>query len=117
MRQTKGNPMSAIQKPNPYRFSVGQYHELDELGLLNNRTELLNGIITDIGQGTALVAVVVIEVPDLLAATRMVIAVLIVTTPEVEVADLLAGVACAIRTVPVIEVADTLTGPAASESG
>jgi Uma2 family endonuclease len=39
--------MSAIQQPNPHLFSVEQYYELGELGLLNKRTELLVGIITD----------------------------------------------------------------------
>jgi Uma2 family endonuclease len=39
--------LSAIQQPNPHRFSVEQYYELGELGLLDKRTELLEGIITD----------------------------------------------------------------------
>ena len=39
--------MSVIQQPKVHRFSVEQYYELGELGLLNQRTELLEGIITD----------------------------------------------------------------------
>jgi Uma2 family endonuclease len=39
--------MSAIQQPRLHRFSLEQYYELGELGLLNQRTELLEGIITD----------------------------------------------------------------------
>ena len=39
--------MSAIQQPNPHLFSVEQYYELGELGLLDKRTELLEGIISD----------------------------------------------------------------------
>ena len=39
--------MSAAQQPNPHRFSLKQYYELGELGLLDKRTELLEGIITD----------------------------------------------------------------------
>jgi Uma2 family endonuclease len=39
--------MSAIQQPKLHRFSLEQYYELDELGLLDQRTELLEGIITD----------------------------------------------------------------------
>jgi Uma2 family endonuclease len=31
----------------PHRFNVQQYYELGELGLLDKRTELLEGIITD----------------------------------------------------------------------
>jgi Uma2 family endonuclease len=38
--------MSAIQQP-VHRFTTQQYHELGELGFLNQRTELLEGIITD----------------------------------------------------------------------
>jgi len=39
--------MSAIQQPKIHRFSLEQYYELGELGLLDQRTELLEGIITD----------------------------------------------------------------------
>ena len=39
--------MSAIQQHRLHRFSLEQYYELGELGLLNQRTELLEGIITD----------------------------------------------------------------------
>ena len=39
--------MSAIQQRRLHRFSLEQYYELGELGLLNQRTELLEGIITD----------------------------------------------------------------------
>jgi Uma2 family endonuclease len=39
--------MSATQQPKAHRFSVEQYYELGELGLLDKRTELLEGIITD----------------------------------------------------------------------
>jgi Uma2 family endonuclease len=39
--------MSATQQPRLHRFNVEQYYELGELGLLNQRTELLEGIITD----------------------------------------------------------------------
>jgi Uma2 family endonuclease len=39
--------MSVIQQPKVHRFSVEQYYELGELGLLKQRTELLEGIITD----------------------------------------------------------------------
>jgi Uma2 family endonuclease len=39
--------MSATQQPKVHRFSVEQYYELGELGLLDKRTELLEGIITD----------------------------------------------------------------------
>jgi Uma2 family endonuclease len=39
--------MSAIRQSRPHRFSVEQYYELGELGLLDKRTELLEGIITD----------------------------------------------------------------------
>jgi Uma2 family endonuclease len=39
--------MSATQQPKVHRFSVEQYYELGELGLLDRRTELLEGIITD----------------------------------------------------------------------
>jgi Uma2 family endonuclease len=35
------------QFPSLHRFNVEQYHELGELGLLGKRTELLEGIITD----------------------------------------------------------------------
>jgi hypothetical protein len=37
--------MSAIQQPRVHRFSVEQYYELGKLGLLNQRTELLEGSI------------------------------------------------------------------------
>jgi hypothetical protein len=39
--------MSATQQPKVHRFSIEQYYELGELGLLDQRTELLEGIITD----------------------------------------------------------------------
>ena len=39
--------MSVIQQTKTHRFSVEQYYELGELGLLDRRTELLEGIITD----------------------------------------------------------------------
>ena len=39
--------MSGIQQSKTHRFSVEQYYELGELGLLDRRTELLEGIITD----------------------------------------------------------------------
>jgi Uma2 family endonuclease len=39
--------MSAILEPQPHRFSVEQYYRLGELGLLDHRTELIDGIITD----------------------------------------------------------------------
>jgi Uma2 family endonuclease len=39
--------VSVIQQPKLHRFSLAQYYELGELGLLNQRTELLDGIITD----------------------------------------------------------------------
>ena len=39
--------MSTIQQPKVHRFSLTQYYELGELGLLDKRTELLEGIITD----------------------------------------------------------------------
>ena len=35
------------QLPGLHRFSLEQYYELGELGLLDRRTELLEGIITD----------------------------------------------------------------------
>ena len=35
------------QFPSLHRFNVEQYYELGELGLLDKRTELLEGIITD----------------------------------------------------------------------
>jgi Uma2 family endonuclease len=38
--------MSIAQQP-VHRFSVEQYYELGELGILDRRTELLEGIITD----------------------------------------------------------------------
>jgi Uma2 family endonuclease len=38
--------MSAIQQP-VHRFTTQQYYELGELGFLDQRTELLQGIITD----------------------------------------------------------------------
>jgi len=39
--------MSSIRYPTLHRFSVEQYYELGELGLLDRRTELLEGLITD----------------------------------------------------------------------
>jgi len=39
--------MSVLRHSNHHRFSVEQYYELGELGLLDQRTELLEGIITD----------------------------------------------------------------------
>jgi Uma2 family endonuclease len=39
--------MSVTQQPRLHRFSLEQYYELGELGLLDKRTELLEGIITD----------------------------------------------------------------------
>jgi Uma2 family endonuclease len=33
--------------PSLHRFSLEQYYELGELGLLDRRTELLDGVITD----------------------------------------------------------------------
>jgi Uma2 family endonuclease len=39
--------MSATQKPPVHRFTTQQYYELGELGFLDKRTELLEGIITD----------------------------------------------------------------------
>ena len=39
--------MSTTQEPRVHRFSLTQYYELGELGLLDKRTELLEGIITD----------------------------------------------------------------------
>jgi hypothetical protein len=39
--------MSAIEQPKLRRFSLEQYYELGELGLLDRRTELLDGLITD----------------------------------------------------------------------
>jgi Uma2 family endonuclease len=39
--------MSATQQPSTHRFTIQQYYKLGELGLLNQRTELLEGIITD----------------------------------------------------------------------
>jgi Uma2 family endonuclease len=39
--------MSITQQPKLHRFSLEQYYELGELGLLDKRTELLEGIITD----------------------------------------------------------------------
>lgn len=39
--------MNATQQPKVHRFSIEQYYELGELGLLDQRTELLEGIITD----------------------------------------------------------------------
>jgi putative restriction endonuclease len=38
--------MNTAQQP-VHRFTTQQYYELGELGLLNQRTELLEGIITD----------------------------------------------------------------------
>jgi Uma2 family endonuclease len=37
----------SAEQPKLHRFSLEQYYELGELGLLNQRTELLDGIITD----------------------------------------------------------------------
>ena len=45
--QKGSNKVSAIRQPKFHRFSLEQYYELGELGLLNQRTELLDGIITD----------------------------------------------------------------------
>jgi Uma2 family endonuclease len=39
--------MGDVQQSRTHRFSVQQYYELGELGLLDRRTELLEGIITD----------------------------------------------------------------------
>jgi hypothetical protein len=39
--------VSALQQPRLRRLSLEQYYELGELGLLNQRTDLLEGIITD----------------------------------------------------------------------
>jgi Uma2 family endonuclease len=39
--------VSTIQQPAIHRFTTQQYYELGELGFLNQRTELLEGIITD----------------------------------------------------------------------
>jgi len=39
--------MSTTQQPIVHRFNLSQYYELGELGLLDKRTELLEGIITD----------------------------------------------------------------------
>ena len=39
--------MSVTQQPRLHRFSLEQCYELGELGLLDKRTELLEGIITD----------------------------------------------------------------------
>jgi Uma2 family endonuclease len=39
--------VSVIRQPRLHRFSLQQYYELGELGLLDQRTELLEGIITD----------------------------------------------------------------------
>jgi hypothetical protein len=39
--------MSALQQPRLHRLSLEQYYELGELGLLDQRTELPEGIITD----------------------------------------------------------------------
>jgi hypothetical protein len=38
--------VNVIQQP-VHRFTTQQYYELGELGFLNQRTELLEGIITD----------------------------------------------------------------------
>jgi hypothetical protein len=35
------------QFPSLHRFSLEQYYELGELGLLDRRTELLDGVIVD----------------------------------------------------------------------
>jgi Uma2 family endonuclease len=39
--------VNVFQQPKLHRFSLEQYYELGELGLLNQRTELLDGLITD----------------------------------------------------------------------
>jgi Uma2 family endonuclease len=39
--------VSVTEQPKLHRFSVEQYYELGEFGLLDQRTELLEGIITD----------------------------------------------------------------------
>jgi Uma2 family endonuclease len=39
--------MGDVQQSRTHRFGVEQYYELGELGLLDRRTELLEGIITD----------------------------------------------------------------------
>jgi Uma2 family endonuclease len=39
--------LSIAQQPKVHCFTVSQYYELGELGLLDKRTELLEGIITD----------------------------------------------------------------------
>jgi Uma2 family endonuclease len=39
--------VSIIQQPRAHRFNLEQYYELGELGLLKQRTELLDGLITD----------------------------------------------------------------------
>jgi Uma2 family endonuclease len=39
--------MSSTQHPHLHRFSIQQYYELGELGVLDMRTELLEAIITD----------------------------------------------------------------------
>ena len=36
-----------VQSPSLHRFSLEQYYELGELGLLDRRTELLDGVIID----------------------------------------------------------------------
>jgi hypothetical protein len=44
--------VSVIQQTKTHRFSVVQYYEFGELGLLDRRTELLEGVITDMGGST-----------------------------------------------------------------
>jgi hypothetical protein len=39
--------MGDVRQSRTHRFSVEQYYELGEIGLLDRRTELLEGIITD----------------------------------------------------------------------
>jgi Uma2 family endonuclease len=39
--------MSSTHQPRTHRFSLEQYYELGELGFLDQRTELLEGIIAD----------------------------------------------------------------------
>jgi Uma2 family endonuclease len=39
--------VSAAQQSQLHRFSLEEYYELGELGLLDQRTELLDGLITD----------------------------------------------------------------------
>jgi hypothetical protein len=39
--------VSTTREPKVHRFNLTQYYELGELGLLDKRTELLEGIVTD----------------------------------------------------------------------